>query len=286
MSIEIIKTDITEMEVDAIVNAANTSLLRGGGVCGAIFKKAGFDLDKECQEIGHCNTGEAVITKGYGLKAKYIIHTVAPIWNDYRNEKNREELFKNCYYNIFKIAIEKQIKTIAIPCIGTGIYGCPIELGRDYAFEMAKKVEDKFDKIYFVCFEDKEFEIYNNWYKYNFKFEEEENLKENSKKLPKLKSRKVEWEKPKKLEDGIIEIGFPLYDEEVNNWLHEFYRLKLADYNYIDNFKIYKYKKIEELSLEETLSYITFIIRGERFCDGHIASYLEDGTIEKLCNNL
>ena len=90
MSIEVIKADITDMEVDAIVNAANSSLLRGGGVCGAIFKKAGFDLDKECAEIGHCNTGEAVITKGYGLKAKYIIHTVAPIWNDYRNDKKSE----------------------------------------------------------------------------------------------------------------------------------------------------------------------------------------------------
>ena len=87
MSIEIIKTDITDMEVDAIVNAANTSLLRGGGVCGAIFKKAGFELDKECNEIGHCDTGEAVITKGYNLKAKYIIHAVAPVWNDYRNKE-------------------------------------------------------------------------------------------------------------------------------------------------------------------------------------------------------
>ena len=90
-----------------------------------------------------------------------------------------------------------------------------------------------------MCFGDKEFEIYNNWYKYNFK-------------------------------------------EEVNNWIHEFYRLKLADYNYLDNYKVYKYKKIEELSLEETLSYLTFIIRGEKFSDGHIASYLEDGTIERL----
>ena len=175
MSIEIIKADITEMEVDVIVNAANTSLLRGGGVCGAIFKKAGFELDKECKEIGHCDTGEAVITKAYNLKAKYIIHTVAPIWNDYRNEENREELFRNCYYNIFKIAIENNIKTIAIPCIGTGIYGCPIELGRDYAFEISNKVEDKFDKIYFVCFGDKELEIYYNWYKYNFKFDEDVN---------------------------------------------------------------------------------------------------------------
>lgn len=286
MIIEIIKTDITEMQVDAIVNAANTSLLRGGGVCGAIFEKAGFELDKECQEIGRCNTGEAVITKGYGLKAKYVIHTVAPIWNDYRNEENRMELFKSCYYNIFKIAIENNIKTIAIPCIGTGIYGCPIEVGRDFAFESAKSVEDKFDKIYFVCFGDEEFEIYNNWYKYNFKFENQENLKESAKKLPKLKTQKVEWKKPIEREDGVIEVGFPLYNEEIYNWKRKFHELKLLDYNYLENCRIYKHKKIEELSIEETLSYLTLIIRGERFCDGCIASALEDGTIEKLCNNL
>ena len=113
-----------------------------------------------------------------------------------------------------------------------------------------------------------------------------ENLKENSKKLPKLKTQKVEWRKLKEREDGVIELGFPLYNEEVNKWIHEFYRLKLADYNYLDNVKIYKHKKIEELSLEETLSYLTFIIRGERFYDGHIAYYLGNGTIEKLCNNL
>ena len=286
MSIEIIKADITDLEVDAIVNAANSSLLRGDGVCGAIFKKAGFDLDKECQKIGHCNTGEAVITNGYNLKAKYIIHTVAPVWNDYRFKEKREELFKNCYSNLFKIAIENNIKTIAIPCIGTGIYGCPVELGRDYAFEIAKKVESKFNKIYFVCFGDKEFEIYNDFAKYNFKFEEGVDLIVNSKLLPKLKSRIVKWKEPEIGEDGIIVMGFPLYDEEVNNWINEFYRLKLPDYNYLDNIRKYKRKRIEELSLEETLSYLTFIIRGERFCDGHIATALENGTIEKLCNNL
>lgn len=140
MSVEIIKADITDLEVDAIVNATNSSLLRGDGVCGTIFKKAGFDLDKECQKIGYCNTGEAVITKGYNLKAKYIIHTVAPVWNGNSFKENREELLKKCNFNIFRIAIEINIKSIAIPCIGTGIYGCPIELGRDYAFEMAKKL--------------------------------------------------------------------------------------------------------------------------------------------------
>ena len=121
---------------------------------------------------------------------------------------------------------------------------------------------------------------------YNFKFDEDINIKKNAKKLPKLKSRKVEWQKSKQRSDNVIELGYPLYDKEVENWIKEFYRLKLTDFNYLENFEIYKHKEIEKLSIEETLSYITFIIRGERFCDGHIASALENGTIEKLCNNL
>ena len=161
--IEVIKTDITELEVDAIVNASNSSLLRGGGVCGAIFNKAGFELDKECNKIGHCDVGEAVITKGYNLKAKNIIHTVAPQWLDFRL-KNKEELLRNCYKNSLKIAIENNIKSIAFPCIGTGIYKCPIELGKRLAFEEANKVIDYFEKIYFVCFTDKEYKIYKEEY--------------------------------------------------------------------------------------------------------------------------
>ena len=122
--------------------------------------------------------------------------------------------------------------------------------------------------------------------KYDFKFEEGVNIRERAKKLPKIKTRKVEARGPKQASDGVIEIGYPLYDQEVTNWIQEFYRLKLSDFNYLHNYEIYKKKEIEELSLEETLSYITFIIRGERFCDGHIASFLENGLIEKLCDNL
>ncbi len=121
---------------------------------------------------------------------------------------------------------------------------------------------------------------------YDFKFDEDTNIKENAEKLPKLKSRKVEWQKSKQRSNNVIDLGYPLYDKEVENWIEEFYRLKLTDFNYIENFEIYKHKEIKKLSLEETLSYITFIIRGERFCDGHIASALENGTIEQLCNNL
>ena len=158
--IEIIKTDITEMEVDAIVNAANSSLIRGAGVCGAIFNKAGYELDKECQKIGHCNTGEAVITNGYNLKAKKVVHVVAPQWYTNLPIEEKMTLFRKCYTNIFKVAIDNNIKTIAIPCIGTGIYQCPLELGKKYAFEEANVVLDKFEKIYFVCFGEKEYSVY------------------------------------------------------------------------------------------------------------------------------
>lgn len=162
-NIEIVKDNLTEMNVDAIVNAANNKLLRGGGLCGAIFQKAGYELDKECNEIGNCDTGNAVITKGYELKAKHIIHTVAPIWYMNMPEEEKKKKFRNCYKNIFRVAIENNIKTIAIPCIGTGIYQCPIDLGRDLAFEEANKVADKFEKIYFVCFRNEEYEIYKNY---------------------------------------------------------------------------------------------------------------------------
>lgn len=158
--IEIVNEDITEMNVDAIVNAANNELLRGGGLCGAIFNKAGFQLDEECNKIGFCNTGDAVITKGYNLKTKYVIHAVAPVWYRIKDKEEKIKLLKNCYKNIFKVAIENNIKTIAIPCMGTGIYQCPIDIGRDLAFEEANKVKDKFEKIFFVCYRNEEYKIY------------------------------------------------------------------------------------------------------------------------------
>ena len=122
------------------------------------------DIDEKALEklkIGSCDTGNAVITKGYKLKAKYIIHTVAPRWYMIIPEEEKIKLFRNCYKNIFRVAIENNVKTIAIPCIGTGIYQCPIDLGRDLAFEEANKVANKFEKIYFVCFRDEEYKIYN-----------------------------------------------------------------------------------------------------------------------------
>ncbi len=123
--IELFNGNITKLKVDAIVNAANTTLLGGGGVDGAIHSAAGGGLLEECKTLNGCFTGEAKITKGYNLPAKFVIHTVGPVWND--GNHNEDELLANCYGSSLKLAIDNGIKTIAFPAISTGVYRFPLE---------------------------------------------------------------------------------------------------------------------------------------------------------------
>ena len=159
--VELVKGDITTIEADAIVNAANESLLGGGGVDGAIHKAAGPELQAECKLLNGCKTGEAKITKGYNLKAKYIIHTVGPVW--YGGYKNEHELLALCYQNSLKIASEKKIRAIAFPGISTGVYRFPGELAALIAvnettrFLMKKNYPEK---VIFVAFDNETFENY------------------------------------------------------------------------------------------------------------------------------
>ncbi len=155
--------DITKQKVDAIVNAANNSLLGGGGVDGAIHRAAGPELLEYNRRLGGCATGEAKISPGFRLSAKYIIHTVGPIWNDGRHDE--DELLANCYRNSLEMAIENDVKTIAFPAISTGVYHFPIERAAKIAVREIKgflEKNDNFGKIVFVCFDDENYDVYKH----------------------------------------------------------------------------------------------------------------------------
>ena len=152
--------DITKQHTTAIVNAANTHLLAGGGVCGAIHAAAGPDLEKECLLLGGCPTGEARITNGYNLQAKFVIHAVGPkYWDGTRNEA---QLLRSCYKAIFEIIKQKEISSVAIPAIGTGIYRFPIEQATAIAVEETRAAIETNDfTVIFCCFDKKTLDVYS-----------------------------------------------------------------------------------------------------------------------------
>ena len=160
-NIKLIKGDITQLKTDAIVNAANNSLLGGGGVDGAIHREAGPGLLKECQKLNGCLTGEAKITSGYNLPAKFIIHTVGPVWNG--GNYNEEELLANCYRNSLWIAENTKLKTIGFPNISTGVYNFPKSLAARIAITNVRdflKHSKQIKEVIFVCYDEENYNIY------------------------------------------------------------------------------------------------------------------------------
>ncbi len=160
VKLDVVVGDITRQPVDAIVNAANTSLLGGGGVDGAIHKAAGPELLEECRRIGGCPTGEARITKGYRLPAKHVIHTVGPIWHGGR--VGEDELLQSCYRNSLQLAEQNAIKTIAFPSISTGAYHFPIARAARIAVGTVKASTSSLnlERVVFVCFSKADCNVY------------------------------------------------------------------------------------------------------------------------------
>ena len=159
--IKILNGDITKIEVDAIVNAANTSLLGGGGVDGAIHRAAGGELLEECRKLNGCEIGKAKITKGYNLPAKFVIHTVGPVYHD--GKRGEPELLASCYRDSLNLAVENGVMSIAFPCISTGVYGYPF---REACVIALRTIEDflqtneSITQVYLVCFGDSDFELF------------------------------------------------------------------------------------------------------------------------------
>ena len=159
--LEIIEGDITKLDVDAIVNAANKSLLGGGGVDGAIHRAAGPKLLEETRTLGGCETGEAKITLGYDLPARHVIHTVGPVWHG--GKSREDELLANCYRNSLGLAVDSGLKSIAFPAISTGVYGFPVERATEIAISEIKKFTESdstLEKVVCCCFGRRDYDIY------------------------------------------------------------------------------------------------------------------------------
>ena len=159
--IEIVRGDITKQEVDAIVNAANTTLLGGGGVDGTIHRAAGPELVAECRTLDGCRPGEAKVTRGYCLPARFVIHTVGPVWRD--GKHGEPDTLANCYRNSLQVALENRIKTIAFPAISCGAYGYPVGEAARIAFETTREflaLSSEIQKVIFVVWDEDVYDAY------------------------------------------------------------------------------------------------------------------------------
>lgn len=161
--VDVIEADITKLDVDAIVNAANNSLLGGGGVDGAIHRAAGRGLLEECRKLGGCATGEAKVTGGYNLPCRFVVHTVGPVWRG--GGEGEPELLESCYKKSVKAAVDAGARTIAFPSISAGVYGYPIEKAAAIACSAVKSMleayaPDVLQRVYFVCFSKRDYDVY------------------------------------------------------------------------------------------------------------------------------
>ncbi|MBR2247867.1 MAG: macro domain-containing protein [Clostridia bacterium] len=290
--IKLVHGSCADQYVDIVVNAANRDLRPGGGICGVIFNKAGYEeLNNECKKIKTpLNDGDAVITQACNMEnAREIIHAVGP--NFSVTPDAFDKLFL-AYYNSMKLVKEESRYTIAFPLISSGIFGGNL---KNPAKESAKQCIEaylKYDKEYgeersinvtLCAYTEEEYvEAKKVFEEYRL-----DNLvKERCKTLNILKSTDVaEWNKGSE-ENGVFILGYPIYNKNVEGWIYQMYKLDLTDQNYLENYDKIKNKDENNLTIDEILTTFTFYIRGERFSDGTIDSGIKDGTLVRLSERL
>lgn len=287
--IKVVRGDITELKVDAIVNAANCSLLGGGGVDGAIHAAAGPQLLEECRTLGGCPTGEAKLTKGYELPAKYVIHTVGPIYSGIEEDKH---MLERCYENSLELAVANDIHSIAFPAISTGVYGYPVRKATYIAVTTVSawmRAHDDYSiDVIFCCFSDRDKEIYDQ-------FVSPKGFEELTRYIG-----VIEGEKYGTVIESEGQMPFVQYSalvDHVNAALDSVCRSKAA-YDTAGYMEVLEKNRIgsvgdpmsEEamsgLDAQAVLMKLFAIYRGERFCDGLILSAYESGAVLQCLKRL
>ena len=289
--IKLINGSCADQKVDAIVNAANNQLLAGGGICGAIFKKAGYEnLSKACEEIDTpLHDGDAVITPSFDIEnAKNIIHAVGP---NFAITPNAFDKLFLAYYNSLVLLKEKNLHSIAFPLISAGIYGGnlenPVGESTKQCIEAYLKYSEEYEEssiVVLLCaYAEKEYEEALKVFK---EYKLDNLIVERCKNLNVITDEdKAIWKEGKE-ENGVITLGYPIYNENVNGWIDQMYKYNLMDLDYLDNYDSVKNKNLDILSIDEILTIYTYYIRGERFSNGLIDSGIKDGTLVKLSKRL
>ncbi len=289
--IKLIHGSCADQEVDAVVNAANRQLMSGGGICGAIFKKAGYiKLNKACKEYKlPLNDGDAVITPAFNMNnARNIIHAVGPNFGITPNAFDKLNL---AYYNSMKLLKDKFLYSISFPLISSGIFRGrlenPVRESTKQCIEAYIKYNESHKehsiKVLLCAYTENE---YNEALKIFKEYKLDNLVVDRCKKLNILTDTDIAtWHQSQK--DGeVIRLGFPEYNENVMEWIQQMYDFDLTDQNYLENYNTIKDKNIDELSIDEILSYFTYYIRGERFCDGMIDGGIKNNVLVKLSSRL
>ena len=290
--IKLIYGSCADQTVDIVVNAANRELLPGGGICGAIFKKAGYtELYDACKQFSiPLNDGDAVITSSFNMNnARYIIHAVGPNFAETPNAFDKLYL---AYYNSMELVKKHMLRSISFPLISSGIFGGNLDNPAKEStkqcikayLDYSKEYKDYSIEVLLCAYTEKEYiEAKETFKEYGL----DKIILDRCKKLNILTNEDVAiWHEPTKIDENTFSGGFSEYNENVTEWIHQMYDLDLTVQNYQEKYDEIKDKEFEELTIEDILTIFTFYIRGDRFSDGFLDEGIKSGKLVKLSERL